>query len=79
MDTGVTQWSPVSPIVFTIYLSVVFKDVEKGVEGYMATSFTDDCWWLVEANSMELLGERLTRAIIKVVEWGERNHIAFDN
>lgn len=41
--TGVPQRSPVSPIIFVIYLSGVYKEVKKRVEGYRTTSFADNC------------------------------------
>lgn len=69
VDVRVPQGSPVSPIRFAIYLSGVFKKVEKEVEGCVATLFADDCGWLVVTNSVEKLYERLERAEIKAVEW----------
>lgn len=71
--------SLVSLIRFAIYHSGVLKDVEKEVEGCMATLFTDNCRWLVEEDSVEQLFKWLERARIKAVKWGERNHVAFDN
>lgn len=43
MDTGVSQRSLASPLLLTIYLSGVIKQVWKVVEGFMAMSFADDC------------------------------------
>lgn len=42
IETEVPQSSLVSPILFTIHLSSVFREVEEEVEGYTATSFVDD-------------------------------------
>lgn len=60
VDTGVLQGSPVSPMHFAINLSVVFKEVEKEVEGYVATSFANDWRWPVEVYSVEQLCKQLT-------------------
>lgn len=79
VNTGDSYWSPVLPIVFVIYLSGVIKEVMKEVEGCLAISFAGDYGWLVVAYSVEQLCERLARAGIKAVEWGERNHISSDN
>lgn len=35
--------SPVSPILFVVNLSRIFKEVEEEVEGCITTSFGDDC------------------------------------
>lgn len=45
----------------------------------MATLFADDYGWLVEAETLEQLCERLATVGIKAVEWRERKHVAFDN
>lgn len=43
VETGVPQESPVSRILFAIYLSGIFKEVEEDVVGCMTTLFADDC------------------------------------
>lgn len=45
----------------------------------MATLFTDDCRWLVVADSVPQLCERQKIALTKLEEWKERNYVAFDN
>lgn len=59
VDTGVPQRSPVSHILFAIYLSGIFEEVKEEVEECMATSFADDCGWLVTASSVAQLWEQL--------------------
>ena len=53
--TGVPQGSPVSPILFTIYLRGVFQKVENEVDTCQSTSFADDCGFLVEAPTVREL------------------------
>ena len=48
VDTGIPQGSPVSPILFTIYLSGLFAHVEREVPGIKALSFADGVAWLAE-------------------------------
>lgn len=43
VETGVPQGSPVSLILFVVYLSRIFKEVEKEVEGCTATLYADGC------------------------------------
>lgn len=59
MEMGVPQGLPTLHILFAIYVSEVFKQVEQEVEGSMATSFTDNCGWLVTADSVGQLCEQL--------------------
>jgi hypothetical protein len=42
IQSGVPQGSPVSPILFAIYLSGIFEAVEAAVPGVRALSFADD-------------------------------------
>lgn len=69
--TGLLQGSPVLPILFSIYLSRVFRDVEKEVEEGIATSFADDNRSLVTTDLVEQLCQCLERAEIKSEKWGE--------
>lgn len=79
VETGVLQESLVSPVLFASYLSEVFRELERELEACMDTSFTDHCRWLVLVGLVEQLCERLETAGIGALEWGERNHMAFDN
>jgi hypothetical protein len=40
--TGVLQGSPISPILFIIYISQLFGKTEQSVEDTLALSFVDD-------------------------------------
>lgn len=53
VETGVPQGFPVSPVLFTIDLSRVFREEEAEVEGHIVTSFANDCSWLVTSYSIE--------------------------
>jgi len=45
VETGIPQGSPVSPILFTVYLSGLFGYVEEWAPGVKALSFVDDVAW----------------------------------
>lgn len=59
---GVPQGSPVSPILFAVYLSQKFKEVEEDIEGYIVISYVNNCRWLVMVDSVAQIYERLERA-----------------
>jgi len=42
VDTGIPQGSPAAPILFVIYLSGVFHEVEVAAPGIRGLSFVDD-------------------------------------
>lgn len=53
ISTGVPQASPVSPILFVIYLSGVSKAIEEAVPGIKVLSFADDLGLVAPAGSVE--------------------------
>lgn len=75
----ISQGLLVSAILFAIYISGIFKEVEEKVEIWMTTSFADDCACLMAADSVTKLCMRLKRAGLKPVEWRDGNHFTFDN
>lgn len=68
VETGVRQGPLVSSVLFAIYLSNIFREVEKVVEGSTAASFADNCEWLVTTELVEQLCQRLESLGIKRVE-----------
>ncbi|POS87202.1 hypothetical protein EPUL_001602 [Erysiphe pulchra] len=78
IQTGVPQGSPVSPILFVIYLSGFFSAVENQVPGIVATSFADDCGFMVETGSIPKVVIELHEAGNAAADWGESNFLAFD-
>lgn len=79
VETRVSQGLPVLPILVAVYLSEILKEVKKEVEECMATSFVDDCRWMVKPDLIAQLSKLLERAGKKAVEWGEDNHVELDN
>jgi ribonuclease HI len=76
--TGVPQGSPVSPILFVIYLSGVFHAIEETVPGVQALSFADDLGMVVSASSVAQACERLKQAGEAAIDWGVQNVVQFD-
>ena len=48
VTTGLPQGSPVSPVLFAIYIAEIYRAVESRVEDSRGISFVDDVTWLVE-------------------------------
>jgi retron-type reverse transcriptase len=52
INTGIPQGSPVSPILFAIYLSCLFPVVESKLAGVKGISFADDVGWWVSGKDI---------------------------
>jgi ribonuclease HI len=76
--SGVPQGSPVSPILFAIYLSGIFGDIEQAVPGVRALSFADDIGILALGSSVDQVCERLQQAGQAAIAWGQDNAVQFD-
>jgi len=80
VETGVPQGSPVSPVLFVIYLSGLFGQVEdKGKEcGSEGISFVDDVAWVVEGEDVGECTQRLERCAMETTIWAKKNACQFD-
>ena len=78
INTGVPQGSPISPILFAIYLSGLFGYVEDKVPGIKALPFVDDVAWLAEGKIEDVLSTRLEEAAEAAQECADANAVTFD-
>jgi hypothetical protein len=77
--TGIPQGSPVSPILFAIYLSGVFSAVESSVPYTQALSFADDVAWMVRGKDVGDVTAKLEQCAARSIYWAQANAVAFDS
>jgi len=80
VETGVPQGSPVSLVLFVIYLSGLFDQVEKKEDecGSERISFVDDVAWVVEDEDVGECTQQLERCAAETTIWAEKNACRFD-
>ena len=76
--TGIPQGSPVSPILFTIYLSGLFAHVERECRAPRRSPFVDDEAWLAEDRDENNLSTTLEAAAAAAQRWADKNAVTFD-
>lgn len=75
--TGVPQGSPVSPILFTIYLSQVFAEVERKCN-ITAISYVDNIGLLAIGKDYDTVTKHLKKAAQTIEAWASKNAVEFD-
>jgi len=78
VKTGIPQGSPVSPILFMVYLSGLFEYMEEWAPGIKALSFVDDVAWTTEGATEDDISESLEQAATVAQEWATANAVTFD-
>ena len=79
VDTGVLQGSPAAPILFIVYLSGIFDEVERKVAGFSGLSFVDDIRWWADGKDDEVGAAKLSEAATASMVWAAQNGVAFDH
>jgi retron-type reverse transcriptase len=74
----VPQGSPVSPILFNIYLSGIFDRIEEQNPEIIALSFADDIAFLASRKTVKDIQDALTNAEEQAIAWGLLNNVKFD-
>lgn len=53
VTTDLPQGSPISPVLFAIYIADIHRAVESQVEGSRGISFVDGVTWVVESVDLD--------------------------
>ena len=78
IESGIPQGSPVSPILFLIYISGVFSVVEKQLLNVTCVSFVDDLGFITADRSISKIAKTVEKAGHIVLEWGANNAVTYD-
>ena len=78
VETGIPQGSPVSPILFLIYISGVFSQIETRLPQITCLSFMDDLSFLTAGYSVPEIKKALEEAGSIALGWGTNNAVTYD-
>ena len=74
IETGVPQGSPISPILFLIYI----RDLFPKLEGVVALSYIDDIALATESTSLRKNARVLQKEVKRITALGDKQAIQFD-
>jgi len=78
VEAVIPQGSPVSPIRFEIYTSVVMEWVELNVGGAEGLCIVDNVGWVVTRNKVNQVGRKLKACAKVSIDCAERRELEFD-
>ena len=79
VSTGIPQGSPISPILFLIYLRFLFTTIQNKHPDTATPSYIDDVACLVVGRREEENCRKLEAFARTAFEWGDNNAVAFDD
>ena len=78
VTTGLPQGSPVSPVLFALYIAEIHQVVESQAEDCRGISFVDDITWLVEGYDIQDVATKLERCAEAGLKWAGQNAVRFE-
>lgn len=78
IETGIPQGSPVSPILFLIYISQVFDAVTEACPLVTSLSFVDDLGFIASGTSVKDIARSLEKVAKTALDWGMANAVTYD-
>ncbi len=78
IETGISQGSPVSPILFLIYISGVFDKISETTHLVMSLSFVDDLGFIASDSLVNKIVRSLEKVAKEMIEWRKQNAVTYD-
>lgn len=78
VESDIPQRSPVSPILFLIYISGVFFQVEEKISRVKCISFIDDLGFIICGQSNSKVEKLLEKAGRSALEWRAHNLVTYN-
>ena len=78
VNTGLPQGSPVSPVLFAIYIADIHQVVESQMEDCRGISFVDDITWVVEGVDLDDVAQKLEGCAAASLRWANDNAVCFE-
>ena len=78
IETGIPPGSPVSPILFLVYISGVFDEVAKASPSVTSLSFIDDLGFIASGSSVKKVAKAFEKNAKIVLEWETFNAVTYD-
>ena len=76
VTTGLPQGSPVSPVLFALYIAEIYQAVDQ-VDDCRGISFVDDVTWVVEGHNVDEVANKLDRSTQASLGWAQDNAVRF--
>ena len=78
VTTGLPQGSPISPVLFAIYIADIHQAVEDKTEQCRGISFVDDVTWVAEGRNLDEVVHKLERCAELSLSWAKDNAVSFE-
>lgn len=77
VESGIPQGSPVSPILFLIYIRGIFSKIEEQLPDITCLSFIDDLGFLIADRSISKIAKTLEKVGQIALEWGANKAVTY--
>ncbi len=79
IETGISQGSLISPILFLIYIRFLFPKIRAKIDDLHASSYIDDVALYVEGKNIKENAKKLEKAAKIAFTWANENAVQFDD